>query len=88
MTHIVTAIVPEIADALSIFKDLGKNKKVETTTLKERGDSKTITTDKKKIHYVCDKCLENKTNGKLNTTTGVFICDDCLNKKKGRGKKQ
>lgn len=81
MTYLITAIVPDFNDAFELFKDLGKKKKIETTTMKERGKNLKTTT-KKAINYVCDICLENKAEGQLNTETGRFICNECLKKKK------
>jgi formylmethanofuran dehydrogenase subunit E len=81
MSYLITAIVPDFEDAFSLFKDLGKKKKIETTTMKERGEHIKVT-KKKKIRYVCDSCLENKEEGTLDTTTGRFICTECQKKKK------
>ncbi len=76
MTYLVTAIVPDFNDAFSLFKDLGKKKKIEMTTLKERGKNVKIT-KKKETKYVCDSCLENKAEGTLDTITGKFLCTTC-----------
>lgn len=81
MTYLITAIVPDFGDAFEIFKDLGKKKKIETTTMKERGKNLRVT-KKKKITYVCDNCLENRSEGQLDTESGRFICNECLKKKK------